>query len=86
MRYASINLQIAERNHQVALMADIYRKCKRRLIRLGQTGLEADYPDSLSELLGALWEKHHLDQPDAPRINPMLGRSGIPLMYVNVVA
>jgi len=74
---------IAERNHQVALMADIYRKCKRCLIWLGQTGLEADYLDSLSELLGALSEKH---QPDAPHINPMLGRPHIPLMFVNEVA
>jgi hypothetical protein len=67
-------------------MADIYRKCKRCLIWLGQTGLEADYLDSLSELLGALSEKHHLDQPDAPRINWMLSHPRIPLMFVNRVA
>jgi Heterokaryon incompatibility protein (HET) len=77
---------IAERNHQVALMADIYRNCERCLVWLGQTDLEATFLDSLSELLGALSEKRHLDQPEAPRISPMLGLPRSALMFMNLVA
>lgn len=77
---------IPERNHQVALMADIYRKCKRCLIWLGQSDLEAHHRDGLSELLDALSRKHHLHLPDAPSIGWRLNSPRIALMYMNKVA
>ncbi|KAK4102539.1 hypothetical protein N658DRAFT_506172 [Parathielavia hyrcaniae] len=65
-------------------MADIYRKCEDCLIWLGDMQDEA--LDSFEELLNALSKKHHLDQPDAPRVNGMFGLTGIPLMFLNDVA
>jgi hypothetical protein len=76
---------IVERNEQVALMADIYRKCERCLIWLGKTS-EFDNVGTrgnLPELLTALSKKHHLDQPGAPRISPMFGFTMIGLIYLN---
>jgi hypothetical protein len=81
--------RIAERNEQVALMADIYRKCERCLIWLGNTSEfddpSEDWSGNLPELLIALSKKEHLDQPDAPRINPMFGFTRIALMLLNAV-
>ncbi|WAO93429.1 HET domain-containing protein [Fusarium falciforme] len=79
---------VAERNAQVALMADIYRKCTMCLIWLGSTSREFDNPDDrfggdLPQLLAALATKHHRDQPDAPPIGLMLGFTRIPLMQFN---
>jgi hypothetical protein len=69
------------------LMADIYKKCKRCLIWLGNTD-EFDpsnkWSENLPELLTALSKKHHLDQPGAPQINPMFGVTNIPLMLLNL--
>jgi hypothetical protein len=79
---------ITERNEQVALMADIYRKCERCLIWLGDTGefdRSNDFGASLPDLLFALSKKVHLDQPDAPRISSMFGITAIPLMLLNAV-
>jgi hypothetical protein len=78
--------RITERNHPVALMADIYRKCNRCLIWLGKAQEVTDYLDSLSELLTILSKKQHLNHPNAPHINPLLALPRIPLMYVNQVA
>ncbi|KAK4135734.1 HET-domain-containing protein, partial [Trichocladium antarcticum] len=84
--------QVAERNAQVALMADIYKTCERCLVWMGNTHL-FDRSDgdssglgvgSLHELLAALSKKHHLDQPDAPPIATMFGVTRIPLMYLNM--
>ena len=78
--------RIAERNHPVALMADIYRKCNRCLIGLGKAQEVTDYLDSLSELLTILSKKQHLNHPNAPHINPLLALPRMLLMYVNQVA
>ncbi|KAH7348976.1 heterokaryon incompatibility protein-domain-containing protein [Rhexocercosporidium sp. MPI-PUGE-AT-0058] len=82
---------VAERNSQVALMADIYKKCDKCLIWLGKTGefdrstgLE-EWSGNLLELLSALSKKHHLDKPDAPRINPMFGFTNGSLILLNSV-
>ncbi|KAG7293453.1 hypothetical protein NEMBOFW57_003504 [Staphylotrichum longicolle] len=74
--------QTEERNAQVALMADIYSRCERCLIFLGNTR-EDDGLKGLEELLIALSKKHHLDQPDAPRIRSAFGITSIPLMFAN---
>ncbi len=77
--------QTEERNAQVALMADIYKRCERCLIFLGNT-LEDDALKGLENLLTVLSKKHHLDQPDAPRVMSAFGRTSIPLMFLNRAA
>lgn len=79
---------VAERNAQVALMADIYRKCIMCLIWLNSTSWEFNNPDDrfrgdLLQLLAALATKHHRNQPDAPPIGLILGFMRIPLMQFN---
>ncbi|KAK5658138.1 hypothetical protein OQA88_2111 [Cercophora sp. LCS_1] len=79
---------VAERNAQVALMADIYRKCEHCLVRLGGTASAFDDPDdrrgfvggSLPALLAALATKRHRGQPDAPPFSAFFGPTSIPLM------
>ncbi|KAG9248724.1 heterokaryon incompatibility protein-domain-containing protein [Calycina marina] len=81
--------QVVERNTQVALMADIYRKCDRCLVWLGATNeFDRDTNEmfgSLPELLTALSKKRHLNQPGPPRISPMFGFTNIGLMLLNAV-
>ncbi len=77
--------QTEERNAQVSLMADIYKRCERCLLFLGNTR-EDDALKGLEELLVALSKKHHLDQPEAPRIRSAFGITSIPLMFLNKAA
>ncbi|KAL2135714.1 hypothetical protein VTI74DRAFT_7231 [Chaetomium olivicolor] len=80
--------QVEERNAQVALMADIYKKCDKCLIWMGEvTEFSAkDYAENFPELLAALAKKHHLDQPGAPFIHRGLGMTQVPLMFLNAAA
>ncbi|KAJ4294905.1 hypothetical protein N0V88_005144 [Collariella sp. IMI 366227] len=80
--------QIEERNSQVAMMADIYKKCERCLIWMGQASDfdSGSYACSLPDLLTALSKKHHFDQPGAPVIGGGLGITRVPLMFLNDTA
>lgn len=79
---------IRERNEQVAMMAEIYKKCTRCFVWLGSEGkdiYDQEMIEEAAKLLDALSQRKHLDQPDRPYINWALGVTACGLMTMSGV-